>query len=62
MKYNDGEVKYTATYSLTGDYLKISRALVQQFPTMVCGEAENEKDKKFFPVFERDMRAQVIYE
>ena len=62
VKYNDGGVKYTATYKLSGEYLKISRDLVQQFPSMVCGEAENEKDKKFFPVFERDMRAQVIYE
>jgi len=29
---------------------------------MVCGEAENEMDKKFFTVFQRDMLAQVIYD
>ena len=62
VKYSDGRVQYTATYILSGDKLQINRDLVQQFPTMVCGEAENEKDKKFFPVFERDIRTQVIYE
>ena len=29
---------------------------------MVCGPDDNEREKKFFPVFQRDMRAQVIYE
>ena len=62
VKYSDDAVRYTATYLLNENKLKVSRELIQQYPTMVCGEAENEMDKKYFPVFQRDMRAQVVYE
>lgn len=62
VRYKDGVIQYTATYMLKGNKLEISRELVNQYPTMVCGEAENEMNKRFFPVFQRDMRAQVIYE
>lgn len=62
VRYSDDATQYTATYTLKENKLEISRELVNQYPTMVCGEAENEMDKKFFPVFQRDMRAQVIYE
>lgn len=30
--------------------------------TQACGEAEYELDKKFYPVLQSDMRAQVLYE
>lgn len=62
VKYSDDSVRYTSSYILKENKLEVSREFVQQYPTMVCGEAENEMDKKFFPVFQRDMRAQVIYE
>lgn len=62
VRYRDDATQYTATYLLKKNKLEISRELVNQYPTMVCGEAENEMDKKFFPIFQRDMRAQVIYE
>jgi transglutaminase-like putative cysteine protease len=62
VSYSDAVVQYNATYLLKANMLEINRELVQQYPTMVCGEAENDLDKKFFPVFQRDMRAQVIYE
>ena len=62
VKYSDPTVQYTATYVLKGNKLEIDRELIIQNPGMVCGEAENELDKKFFPVFQRDMRAQVMYE
>jgi hypothetical protein len=60
--YKDEATNYTATYILKGNTLAISRELTVQHPSLVCGEAENEMDKKFFPVFQRDMLAQVIYE
>ena len=60
--YSDGSTQYTAKYILKENKLEVSRELVSQYPTRVCGEAENEVDKKFFQVFQRDMRAQVIYE
>ena len=60
--YSDGSTQYTAKYILNENKLEVSRELVSQYPTRVCGEAENEVDKKFFQVFQRDMRAQVIYE
>jgi heat shock protein HslJ len=53
---------YTASYALNGNKLQVKRELSIQSPTMVCGEDENEMDKQFFPVFQRDMRAQVRYE
>ncbi len=62
VSYRDDATQYTATYTLTDNKLAINRELVSAHPTMVCGEAENEMDKKFFPIFQRDMRAQVIYE
>jgi hypothetical protein len=62
VKYSDDSVRYTSSYILKEGKLEVSREFVQQYPTMVCGEIENELDKKFFPVFQRDMRAQVIYE
>lgn len=62
VSYSDEVVQYTATYIFKGNKLDISRELVYQNKTMVCGETENELKKKFFPVFQRDMRAQVIYE
>lgn len=60
--YRDGEIQYTASYTLKGNKLEISRELASQHPSMVCDVSENERVKKFFPVFQRDMRAQVIYE
>jgi hypothetical protein len=62
VSYKDEATNYTAIYILKGNTLAISRELTVQHSTMVCGEAENEMDKKFFPVFQRDMLAQVIYE
>ncbi len=62
VRYSDDSGQYTATYLLTGNKLEISRELFVQHPIMICGEADNEMDKKFFPIFQRDMRAQVIYE
>ncbi|HEU0220370.1 MAG TPA: DUF3857 and transglutaminase domain-containing protein [Gallionella sp.] len=62
VRYSDDTGQYTATYRLTGNKLVIDRELFVQHPTMVCGQDENEMDKKFFPIFQRDMRAQVIYE
>lgn len=62
VSYSNDSTQYTATYTLTDNKLAIKRELVSAHPTMVCGEAENEMDKKFFPIFQRDMRAQVIYE
>lgn len=62
VNYKDDAVRYTAKYILKGNKLEISRDLVSQHPGMVCGDAENEMDKKFFPVFQQDMLAQVIYE
>lgn len=62
VRYSDDETQYTATYTLTDNKLAINRELVSAHPSMVCGEAENEMDKRFFPIFQRDMRAQVIYE
>lgn len=62
VKYSDDMTQYSATYTLGENKLVVNRELVTQYPTMVCGEAENEMDKKFFPVFQRDMRAQVMYE
>ncbi len=62
VNYSDGIVQYTATYVLKGSRLEINRELIFQNPSMVCAEAENELDKKFFPIFQRDMRAQVMYE
>lgn len=62
VSYSDDATQYTATYTLTDNKLAINRELVSAHPSMVCGEAENEMDKKFFPIFQRDMRAQVIYE
>jgi heat shock protein HslJ len=54
--------RYTAKYILKGKVLEINRSLYTQHSTMVCGPDENKREKKFFPVFQRDMRAQVIYE
>lgn len=62
VNYSDDATRYTATYLLKGNILEIKRELIIQHPTMVCGEAELEMDKKFFPIFQRDMLAQVIYE
>lgn len=62
VKYSDPTVQYSATYALKGNKLEIDRELIIQNTSMVCGEAENELDKRFFPVFQRDMRAQVMYE
>ena len=62
VSYVDDIGHYTSTYLLTGNVLEINRDMVVQHPTMVCGQAEIEMDKKFFPIFQRDMRAQVIYE
>lgn len=62
VSYSDGVIQYTASYMLNGNKLGISRNLVSQHPSMVCDASENERAKKFFPVFQRDMRAQVIYE
>lgn len=60
--YDDGVLHYTAKYTLNGNKLEVSRNLASQHPTMVCDVSENERVKRFFPVFQRDMRAQVIYE
>jgi len=60
--YVDPIVEYTARYELMGNVLNVHRELVNQNKTMVCGKEENALDKKFFPVFQRDMRAQIIYE
>jgi hypothetical protein len=62
VNYADALVQYTATYELKENKLEIKRELINQNPGMLCGEAENELAKKFFPVFLRDMRAQVMYE
>lgn len=62
VNYSDPAVQYTASYVLKGKVLEINRELIIQNKSMVCGEAENELDKKFFPIFQRDMRAQVMYE
>ncbi len=62
VSYSDDTGSYTATYLLQGRKLNIKRKIVTQHPSMVCGEHENELDKVFFPIFARDMRAQVIYE
>ena len=62
VNYKDANGSYTATYRLSGNTLKVERHLVASHPTMVCSPASNELDKKFFPVFQRDMRAQVIYD
>lgn len=62
VSYIDESTRYIATYVLKGNILDINRDLVNQHPSMVCGEATLERDKKFFPVFQRDMLAQVIYE
>ena len=60
--YKDENVRYTATYVLKGNKLEIVRDLVLQYATMTCGDESNEMDKRFFPVFKRDMRAQIIYQ
>ena len=62
MHYTNAAVRYNATYTLKGNTLTLKRELITQNPSMVCGEAEYELDKKFYPVFQRDMRAQVMYE
>ena len=62
VNYNDGVDRYTAKYKLKGKVLEINRSLYTQHPAMTCGPDENEREKKFFPVFQRDMRAQIIYE
>jgi transglutaminase-like putative cysteine protease len=62
VSYTDDSGYYTATYTLKGNRLEITRDLVSAHPTRVCGDEDNEMDKKFFPIFQRDMRAQVIYE
>ena len=62
VSYSDDTGYYTASYMLQGNKLKVSRKIVSQHPSLVCGEHENELDKAFFPIFARDMRAQVIYE
>ena len=62
VNYKDANGSYTATYRLSGNTLKVKRRLVASHPSMVCDSASNDLDKKFFPVFQRDMRAQVIYD
>lgn len=62
VNYNDGVVRYTAKYKLKGKVLEVNRSIYTQHPARVCSPDENERVKKFFPVFQRDMRAQVIYE
>jgi hypothetical protein len=60
--YEDATIRYDATYTLKGNTLTLKRNLIIQNRSMVCGEAEYELDKKFYPVFQRDLRAQVLYE
>ncbi len=62
VNYSDGIFQYTVTYVLKGSRLEINRELTSQNPSMVCAEAKHELNKKFYPVFQRDMRAQVMYE
>ncbi len=62
VNYMDDSTRYTSTYTQKGNKVEVSRELISQHPSMVCGEAENEMDKKFFPIFQRDMLAQIIYE
>lgn len=62
VKYADRATRYNATYRLNGRKLDIKRDLIYQYPSMVCGNAENEEDKALFKVMQRDLRAQVLYE
>jgi hypothetical protein len=62
VKYSDKGTQYNATYTLKANRLEVNREFVSAHQSMVCDDADNELDKKFFPIFQRDMRAQVIYE
>lgn len=62
VQFSNADTQYTATYTLMDNKLEISRELVYQNQTMACGEAESERERQFFPVFQRDMRALVMYE
>jgi len=60
--YEDEYTKYSSTYIRNGNKIEVKRLLVVQNKSMSCGAHENELDKKFFPIFQRDVRAQIIYE
>jgi hypothetical protein len=62
VEYQDEASQYRSKYTLDGNKLVVDRELIVQHKSMVCGDEENEMDKRLFPIFDRDMRAQIIYQ
>lgn len=62
VRYEEGDIKYSSSYSKTDNVIEVRRQVVIQRPSMVCSPAQIKSWNKFIKVLQKDLRAQIFYD
>ena len=62
IEYQSRNIKYQATYQKRGSKVFVHRLYEEMHPQAICGNDENEQEKAFYSVLQRDLRSQIFYE
>jgi hypothetical protein len=55
-------LQYQAIYKQDNNKVTVIRRYVENYPTTVCGNAENEEAKAIYDVMQRDFRSYVLFD